>query len=261
MAGALHILDNGEYCWSSIGVFSRKAATCPLLARVIHCQNCDVYSAAGRTLFERAAPSGYAEEWTRLLRVGKAAEESESLSLLVFRIGAEWLALPTTALREVSAVKPVHSLPHRTDSLLLGLVNIRGQLQLCFSLATLLGLEANADEPRAPSTLAYRRMVVAHIGHERWVFAVDEIDGVRRFRPRHLRQPPATVTHVRARFSKSIVQYDEDVLMTSERSAGAVPFRARQVGQLDHERIFEVLRQHLQGGAVDERDASDPEAT
>src|SRR6266540_2820827 len=201
MARQLPILENGEYCWSSIGVFSRGSPTCPTLEQVIHCQNCAVYTSAGRNLFDRVAPSGYAEEWTRALRQGKRAEEGESLSLLVFRIGSEWLALETTALRQVSELKKVHSLPHRTDEVLLGVVNIRGQIQLCCSLASLLGLPPSPGE--AAGSLVYRRMIVAESASDRWVFAVDEVDGVRRFRPRHLRAKPVTVAKHHAHLTRS----------------------------------------------------------
>jgi len=245
MARQLPILETGEYCWSKIGVFSADSPSCPVLEQVIHCQNCEVYCAAGRTLFERAAPAGYAEEWTRLLRLGKQAEQLESLSLLVFRIGSEWLALSTTALRQVSEMRAIHSLPHRSDSVLLGLVNVRGQLQFCFSLATLLGIDKSAGDSRTLSALAYRRMIVAESPTDRWVFPVDEIDGVRRFRARHVRGTPVTVANDRSHFTKSIMQFGEDVLQASECGEGALPFRAKQVGHLDHERLFAALRRHV----------------
>jgi hypothetical protein len=53
------------------------------------------------------------------------------------------------------------------------------------------------------------------------------------------------------------MQFDEDVLLTSERGEGVVPFRAKQVGQLDHERIFEALRQRLASGVADDSSAAE----
>jgi chemotaxis-related protein WspD len=61
----------------------------------------------------------------------EARADSESTSMLVFRLGREWLALPATSLVEVTALRPLHRVPHRTSGVLEGLVNIRGQLQLC----------------------------------------------------------------------------------------------------------------------------------
>ena len=62
-------------------------------------------------------------------------------SALLFRINAEWLALPTQAFQEVAEHRLVHSLPHRRQGIVLGLVNIRGELLICVSLGHLLGLE------------------------------------------------------------------------------------------------------------------------
>jgi chemotaxis-related protein WspD len=244
MARHLPIFENGASCWSTIGVFSRDPPSCPTLEQVVHCQNCEVYSAAGRTLFERAAPSDYTDEWTRALRLGKRTEQVESMSLLVFRIGTEWLGLPTPALSQVSDVKRIHSLPHRSDEILLGLVNVRGRIHLCCSLAALLGITASDAAP-GPGSLAYRRMIVVASASERWVLPVDEIDGVRRFRPRHVRDTPVTVAKDRSHFTRHVVEFDEDVLLHSERGEGATALSGKQIGCLDPDRVFEALRRHV----------------
>ena len=255
MARHLPLLEPGAHCWSTIGVFSAGGSSCPTLAEVIHCQNCEVYSAAGRTLFERAAPAGYADEWTHALRVGKQLEQVESMSMLVFRIGTEWLGLPTTALSQVSDVRKIHSLPHRSDAVLLGLVNVRGRIQICCSLAALLGIAPSAEARVATGSLAYRRMIVADRDRDRWVLPVDEIDGVRRFRPRHVRDKPVTVARDRAHFTRFVVELDESVLLHSERAEAALPFGSRQIGCLDPDRVFEALRQHVLLGGTDDRAA------
>ncbi|MDP1880273.1 MAG: chemotaxis protein CheW, partial [Parachlamydiaceae bacterium] len=55
-------------------------------------------------------------------------------SLIVFRLNSEWLALRTEFLKEISSLKPIHKIPHRTNTVLNGVVNFHGQLQLCVSL-------------------------------------------------------------------------------------------------------------------------------
>jgi len=207
-------------------VFSATAPTCPRLTDVIHCQNCEVYSGAGRKLFDRAVPSGYADEWNHALRADKPREDVESISILVFRIGAEWLGLPTAALSQVSDIRKIHTLPHRSDAVLLGLVNVRGRNLICCSLTALLGI-AGAEPDGPTGILAYRRMIVTADGRDRWVLPVDEIDGVRRFRPRHVRELPVTVARDRAHFTRFVVELDESVLQHSERGRGALPFGSR----------------------------------
>jgi chemotaxis-related protein WspD len=81
-------------CWNQIGVAGD--GTCPELEKVIHCRNCPVYSAGGRHLPEREPPEDYLREWTRALAEEKDEDKAaDTLSVLIFRLGQEWLALPT----------------------------------------------------------------------------------------------------------------------------------------------------------------------
>ena len=61
---------------------------------------------------------------------------------MIFRVGTEWLALPAAAIQEVSNLRPVHRVPHRTSGVLLGVVNVRGELLICVSLARVFGIES-----------------------------------------------------------------------------------------------------------------------
>ena len=80
-------------CWNVIGV--QGDASCPELDKAIHCRNCPVFSAAGRGLLEQAFPRGYLEKWGHILAQNKEVESAADLSLIVFRLGDEWLALRT----------------------------------------------------------------------------------------------------------------------------------------------------------------------
>src|SRR5262249_25231110 len=131
-------------CWNTIGVHGDRS--CPELTRVVHCQNCPVFAAAGRRFLDAPSPPGYLEEWTERLAapVEKAVGDLESV--LTFHLGDEWLALPVRVLIEVTTPRPVHRVPYRAG-LLAGLVNIRGELHLCAHLARLLGIEQHAARP------------------------------------------------------------------------------------------------------------------
>src|SRR5438445_8021579 len=69
-------------------------------------------------------------------------------SAVIFRIHSEWLALPTEAFQEVAERRRIHSLPHRRNGVVLGLVNIRGELLICVDLGRVLGIGAH-DSDRA----------------------------------------------------------------------------------------------------------------
>ena len=101
----------------------------------------------------------------------------------MFRVGAEWLAFDARSIVEVVEPRPIHRVPHRTDRILLGLANIRGELYLCVSLRELLDLEVvDGSVPSAPPSAAgpSQPLLVAEVEQYRWVFPVDEIDGVHR---------------------------------------------------------------------------------
>lgn len=158
-------------CWNIIGV--RGDRSCPELLKVTHCNNCPVFAAAGRRFLDAPSPSGYLDEWTTRLAARDDTREGEETSVLVFRLGDEWLALPVAVLVEVTRPRPLHRIPHR-GGLLAGLANIRGELHLCVRLDLILGAATPDSDPEL------RRLVVIRRETEGWVFAADEVDQVHR---------------------------------------------------------------------------------
>ena len=129
----------------------------------------------------------------------------------MFRINAEWLAMRTQVFQEVAEHRPVHSLPRRRPGIVLGLVNIRGELLICVSLGHLLGLERT----RIGQTLrrTYDRLLVTNWEGNRLVFPADEVRGIHRFHCSELKEPPATL-------AKSNFSYTQGVLSWAGRSVG-----------------------------------------
>jgi len=216
-------------CWSRIGVAGDRS--CPELEQFIHCRNCPVLAEAARGFFDRDAPDGYLEQWAAILERPEEQADPDAVSMLVFRIGPEWLSLETESLVEVTEMRPLHGVPHRRGGVLEGIVNIRGQLQLTVSLPRLLGLDvepprhATAGQPEADigSGPVPRLLVVEH-GGWRWVFAVDEVAGVHSVPKSALRAVPATVGQAGERRAKALVDWQDEV-----------------VGLLDTVRLFENL--------------------
>lgn len=216
-----------EECWRRIGVAGDRS--CPELQTFIHCRNCPVLADAARTFFDREAPEGYLEAWSRILEEPDVAVATDATSVLVFRVGREWLALPTHTLVEITTLRPLHRVPHRTAGGLSGLVNIRGQLQLCVSLHGLIGLEAAppafhaTDEgPTAARLLVIEQATEA--GGGRWVFAADEVAGVQRIERSSLRAVPSTVSQSTAHLCQALFDWQD-----------------RSVGLLDETQLFDGL--------------------
>jgi chemotaxis-related protein WspD len=210
------------------------------LPRFVHCHNCPVFATASDRLLAGPAPQGYLEEARARLAAPPEAVIPDAHSALVFRIGEEWLALPVQVLVEVHAVRPVHRIPHR-GGLLAGLVNIRGELEMCARLGQLLAISSsesaliksapNGAAPQAaavsatdtPATTA--RLLVVHFESERWVFPVDEVDQVHRFHAADLTSVPATVGRYGGRMSRGIFAQEN-----------------RTIGFLDVERLRQALK-------------------
>lgn len=209
-----------DHCWTRIGVWGDRS--CAELATVTHCHNCPVFAAAGRKFLDAPSPPGYLDEWTARLAAGGDDELSDGVSVLVFRLGEERLALPVGVLVEVTRPRTPHRVPHR-GGLLSGVVNIRGELHLCVRLDALLGIAAPADRPQdAP------RLVVIRSGAEGWAFAVDAVDQVHRVSRRGLTPPPPTLTRAVARLTSGVFD------------AGGKP-----VGVLDDDRLFRTIRERV----------------
>ncbi|MEZ4526342.1 MAG: chemotaxis protein CheW [Desulfobacterales bacterium] len=191
-----------ENCWKTMGVFSKKNAVCPRLAEVIHCRNCDRFVHAGRNLLERDLPDAYRAEWTGIMSAEKETESPGTVSAVIFRVGQEWLALHTLLFREVVDPQKFHSLPHRKNPVLLGLVNVHGEIQLCISLKALLDIRGKSEENGEKK--GYRRMMVVESEGKQWVFPVEEIHGICRIHPDSFQNTPVTVAKSRFSFTRNI---------------------------------------------------------
>ena len=190
-------------CWNKIGI--RGNGSCLELEQHIHCRNCPTYTAAASVLLDRNVPSDYLDESRNHYSQGRRAEELNTEAIVVFRIGDEWLGLPTAVFSEFVDMRAIHSLPHRRNGVLLGMTNVRGELLVCVSLDRLLGIAKEAKKPRQHA--AYGRLVVIRDKDGRIVFPVDEVHGIHRFHPGELTQVPATVAKAAAIHTKAMLPW------------------------------------------------------
>jgi len=221
---AVATVEGVDACWSRIGVYGD--ASCPELVRFVHCRNCQVYSDAGVTLLDRPLPEGYRRERSEHFALLKERPATRPASALVFRVHKEWLALPADTILEVAERRAIHTLPHRRQGIVAGLVNIRGELLICISLGRLLGMDKSEPRPKDPHH--FDRLLVARWNNHRLVFPVEEVHGVHKFAPRDLTEPPHTV-------GKSNLRY----------TRGVFTWKDHSVGFLDAELLFSTLSRSL----------------
>lgn len=212
---------NAMSCWKRIGTWGDRS--CGELREQVHCRNCPVYAAGAARLLDVEVSADYLAEQTRRYAQAKSVTRPGAQSVVVFRLGAEWLALPTALFSEIAPLRPIHSLPHRRDRIVTGVANVRGELLVCVSLGAALGLGTADASPAAGARLA----VIAREG-DRFVFVADEIAGLRRFDEDQLTPAPATLAHAQATYTRGLLEW-----------------QGRAVGILDDQLLFYTLNHSL----------------
>ncbi len=234
-------------CWKEIGIWG--SSTCEQLVQVSHCHHCAVYTAAGAQLLQRAALPQYRNEQTeQIAAIQKPYDSSQLLSVLIFRLAHEWLALPAGLCQQIVTPIAHHTLPHRSNATLLGIVNIRGQLLLKVSLLAVLGLDSGSmrsqknrsEKNISPeSTHIYPRMLVIEKPNkaskeapketgeaDTWVFDVDELYGLHSVAFNQLETAAAGI-------SSAVESCTQQVFS----------WQGKPVNFLNDVRLFEALRQ------------------
>jgi len=195
-------------CWRRIGVTGDR--TCALLATHIHCRNCPVYAQAAVALLDTLAADPEAAGGEGIESAAASpADRLAGESCVIFRVGDEWLALPTTALGEVTAPVPVHSLPHRRHAALLGVAAVRGALLTCISLDLLFGESDSPARPDVrPDSQRAARFLILGQGRNAIALPVSEVTGVERVPPDGLLPLPATLARASARYTRALFEFN-----------------------------------------------------
>jgi len=215
-----------QHCWNKIGI--RGDRSCPELANKVHCRNCSSYESIGRNLFDREPPDLWLEEAARIIAEPDKKEEIKKETCLVFRLGSEWLGLPAGIFVELTRPRAIRRVPHRSNQVFLGLVGIRGEIQLCFSVDGLLGIQPEKDIKTTPATGALERFCVISRNNRKWVFPVAEVCGLGAYTEHEIQPVPVTV-------AKTMQKY----------SSGVIAVNNRQTGLLNAELIIAAFERSL----------------
>jgi chemotaxis-related protein WspD len=198
-------------CWNVIGV--QGDGSCPELETWIHCRNCPVYREAASNLLDRPLSEQDLRDATLRVAAVTSTIEQGTRSIVIFRLADEWFSLPTTRFQEVAEERTIHLVPHRRGAVVVGIVNIRGELLPCVSLSRLLGVSSPAATPQRAGGAG--RLLVVHDEQGGLAFLADEVAGVRHINPQELRPAPSTV-------SKGSISYTTGVLLWNETTVGCL---------------------------------------
>lgn len=193
-------------CWNVIGVNGDQS--CEKLQEVVHCRNCDVYAAAAQRNLQRPVSSDYKKTWAEHFRQAATDNQQQDASCLVFRIGREWLSLPTRVLVSVAPIAKPHRLPHRAARGLSGIVNVGGTLYPCMSLADLLGIDASEGEA-ATHRHTFARLLLTKWSDQAYALPVADLHGILRYAAASVQPPAATINKGLSRFLSGVITHDD----------------------------------------------------
>lgn len=218
-------------CWNRIGVWRTGTERCPELHHVVHCRNCPTFSKTGRKLLRTEPPEDYRSEWTKILAIEKEIKPFNVKAVFVFRVGSEWLALPSHMIQEVVNMGPIHSIPNIASKALRGLVNIHGRLQICVSIGRVLGLEklVRTEDELNPDYISPERLVVVLQDNHLVAFPVSEVKGIVRYTPEMVKDLPVTVSGSKAVYTMGILHLD-----------------GKDIGMLKDKPLFKTLTKDLE---------------
>lgn len=212
-------------CYRLIGVDGDRS--CPQLAELGHCRHCPMFAEHGRKLFEQEIPAAALGEWTDVLARPLEERAPGTVSVVVFQVADEWLAVGTAALQEVAEMRPVHFVPHRSNRIFRGLANINGELLLAVSLADLLGVAESAASTSAAAD-ATARLLVLNAAGTRFVMTADDIHGIFALTPGDLHDAPVTLAKAPTTLTRYVFHLQE-----------------HEVGLLDEEKLAQALARSL----------------
>ena len=214
-------------CWNKIGIWGSELPRCEKLEEYIHCRNCSIYSEAGRNVLERNLTKNYEKDWAVVYSQDKQEHITDKVSLTIFRLGDEMLAIPTEYIMSINDIGNIHTVPHQKSDILHGLINLHGELKICISLGRLIGLTKAVKEV-AKKHRVYNRMIEISKDGKEYTFVATEVLGVHQIIEKDLKDVPATISQSKGTFTQSLIEWKDF-----------------DVSYLDIELIFYNLDKHL----------------
>lgn len=179
------------------------------------------------SLFDKPIPQDYSSKWIETLKAVPHEEKGFRLSVVIFRVQGEWLAMPSSSIKMITPPSFIHKIPYKTSELFRGVKNVEGELRLVVSLETILGLSKEEAEPSKEYTRYPRDLYFGREAQD-YVFSVDEVDGIASIQSEVLEKVPTDVVKSFAQFTKAIFKYNN-----------------RSVGLLDEQLLLNYLKQNF----------------
>ena len=197
-------------CWNTRGVWSNVDDKCERLVEHVHCRNCPVFSSEGKRVLDRLAPVGYLKDWRKTLAIKKKDQAVDTQSVLVFRVSDEWFALSAGCLHEIAEKRAIHRIPRNINTDIAGVVNIGGEVRVCYSLKSILGISDPRDVDDKNKSIATGRFIVALLGNQYYVFFADQISELSLYNDAEVLPVPATIKYKGKNFIAGVIRHNKN---------------------------------------------------
>jgi chemotaxis-related protein WspD len=144
--------------------------------------------ASRSSLFDRPMPPGYRDELGQLITAEPQKAAQKKGSIFLFQLGQLRLGLAVNFAFAVSPVLHIARIPHRSGTVLMGLVAFRGEILPCCSLAALLDVARN-------ETSAARTLILEESPGRLWAVPIDGVLGIREATEEFVHQPSPLASH------------------------------------------------------------------
>ena len=210
MKKILKKIGSVDNCWNTRGVWSNVDDKCERLVEYIHCRNCPVFSSEGKRVLDRQAPVGYLKGWRKALAINKKDQAVDSQSVLVFRVSDEWLAFPAGCLHEIAEKRSIHRIPRNINTDIAGVVNIGGEVRVCYSLQSILGIKESREAENNNKSVATGRFIVALLAGQYYVFFADQISELSLYNSDEVMPVPATLKYKGKNFISGVIRHNKN---------------------------------------------------
>jgi chemotaxis-related protein WspD len=153
-------------------------------------------------LLERPISSAALDENTRLAAQRHEEVEADELTILITRIGDEWLGFDARFADRVHEPAIIRRVPHRNSEHLAGVAAVDGEIVPAARLDLLLDLVRDTS-PAEP------RFVVVGPPDRRWAIPVDEVEGMVRVPRAMIIDPPTTISASLHRHTVGLISLDD----------------------------------------------------
>ena len=108
----------------------------------------------------------------------------------------------------------IHTVPHRSNHIFTGIVNIRGEVLMCIALGNVLGvgdsqyLPSTSTSSSSQQSSVYARTMVMEVQDNCWAFRVDEIVGIHRLDKKDLQDIPVVISKTPDTYTKKILHFE-----------------------------------------------------